>query len=345
MKKVTLSDIAARLGISKYSVSRALSGRDGVGEATRREVMETARAMGYRHAALARGPAGTARPSVILLIPYQDVEDAEFWMGLISGASRQADALGYTFVTRPMERHQPHEPANMDDVAGVIVAGSRARPAWRPYREAGIPATLATYATPLEAFDTVHAADREGGMAVARHLIDLGHTRLAFVSEAFDKPSFAARARGFREVAEAAPEVTIEDIAIDAEAPGASFQEAYRARAGRGAGPTGVLASTDGIAFAVASALGRLGLQVPGDVSVVGVNDAAGSARFVPRLTTLHIPTFALGRAAMQFLHERIEGADGAPRRLELAPTFVARDSTAPPRAAAIELPADVVET
>jgi LacI family transcriptional regulator len=338
MKQVTLSDVATELGISKFSVSRALTGRPGVSEETRQRVFAAARALGYEHASLERPAVATGRRTVVLLIPHQDVEDAEFWLGLIGGASREADALGYTFVTRPLGSGGEHTPPPMDAVAGVIVAGSRARPAMGPYVRAGVPASLATYAEPLERFDTVHSADHEAGSFVTQHLLDLGHRRLAYVTEAPAKPSFAARARGFRAAAAAAPDVHAEEIHLDPDEPGLSFERVYRALAAEGSGPTAIVTSTDGIAFVVAWALGRLGLAVPGDVSLVGFNDAVASARFVPKLTTVRIATAELGAMAMRFLHERIEGSAVAARRLELAPTFVQRDSTSAPRAAAVAL-------
>lgn len=331
MKRVTLEHLSVELGISKYSVSRALSGKPGVSESTRERVVQVARELGYRHRAVLRPRRTASQRTIVLLIPHHDVDDVAYWMGLIAGASREAEDFGYTFVTRPLEAEGGHRPANLDDVAGVIVAGSRARPAMEPYLDVGVPAVLATYPGPLEPLDAVHNADHEGGLTVAQHLIGLGHQRLAFVSEALNKPSFAARACGFRDVAETG-RASVEEIGIEPDRPGASFERAYRDLAERGEGPTGIFASTDEVAFAVAWALGRLGLNVPRDVSVVGFNDAFGSARFVPPLTTLRAPTRELGAVAMRFLHERIEGRDDAPRRFQLAPTLIIRHSTALPR-------------
>ena len=329
MKSVSLNDIAARIGISKYSVSRALTGKPGVSDATRQRVLRVAHEMGYVHAALERRAADSGDRPVVLLIPLQDVEDAEFWMGVIAGAVSEATELGYTFATRPIDTADDGARAPTTLVQGVIVAGSKARAALRPYLEAGVPASLVTYPTPLEPFDAVHAADWEGGAMVAKHLVELGHERLAYVTEGPEKPSFAARARGFRETATAGSGVDVVELHIDRDEPGLSFERAYAVLAEDGRAPTGLLASTDSIAFAVAAALGRLGLVVPQDVSLVGFNDAVGSSRFVPKLTTLRIPTVDIGAAAMRFLHERIEGARTPARRLEFAPMFVLRESTA----------------
>lgn len=330
MKRVSLNDIAARLGISKYSVSRALTGKPGVSDTTRQRVLGVAHEMGYRHYAVRQSGVDFGDRTVVLLIPLEDLEDGEFWLGVIAGAVNQATEFGYTFVTRPVDSDDDVSRAPAQQVRGVIVAGSKARPALRPYVEAGIPAALVTYATPLEPFDTVHAADREGGAEAASHLVGLGHRRLAYVTDGPAKPSFAARARGFREAATGGTgAVDVEEWHIDRDEPGLSFERRYQALAEAGTAPTGILASTDAVAFAIAGALGRLGLHVPRDVSLVGFNGGVASSRFVPKLTTLRIPTAEIGAAAMRFLNERIEGGGMPARRLEFTPTLVVRDSTA----------------
>lgn len=336
MKSVSLSDIAERLGISKYSVSRALTGKPGVSDATRRRVLRVAQEMGYVHPALEQRPTDPGERTVVVLIPLQDLDDAEFWMGVIGGTISAAAQLGYTIATRAIDSADDGTRVSRHIVQGVIVAGSKARSALPPYLEAGVPASLITYPTPLEPFDAVHAADWEGGAMVAKHLADLGHVRLGYVTEGPERPSFAARARGFRDAAAGERGVDVVEMHIDGDEPGLSFERAYAALADEDRAPTGILASTDSIAFAIAAALGRLGLEVPRDMSLVGFNDAVGSSRFVPKLTTLRIATGDIGAAAMRFLHERIEGSRTPARRLELAPTFVLRDSTAAVRAKAV---------
>jgi LacI family transcriptional regulator len=335
MKQVTLEDVAARVGISKYSVSRALSGKPGVSKGTRLAVITAARAMGYQHRALAPQGLAVENSNIVLLIPHQDIADIEFWMGVINGASEEAEQLGYTFITRPFTEANSQRPTPLENVHGLIVAGSRARIAMQPYLDAGVPASLVTYPQPLEPFDAVYSADVEGGYAVGEHLIKLGHRRLAFVTEAPEKPSFAARARGLREAARAQG-VQVEEIHIDPDEPGTSFEAACRTA---GDLPfSAVLASTDGIAFTVIWTLNRLGLNVPDDISVVGYNDTAQASRFVPKLTTLRIPTREIGAMAMRFLHERITGTHAAypPRRLVFAQELVLRESTAPYKAAKV---------
>jgi LacI family transcriptional regulator len=342
MNRTTLDDIAAQLGLSKYSVSRALSGKAGVSEQTRQVVIEAAQALGYRYRGMARASNVRATGTVALLIPHSDVDDIEFWMGVISGASDEAEALGYTFVTRPIKSVANHAPLNVAAFKGIIVAGSRARAAMQPYLEAGIPASLVTYAKPLEQHDTIHSADFEEGVAAGEYLIGIGHRSLAYVTEAPDKPSFNRRACGLEAAVRSHEGCLFTEIDIDSTRPGASFEAMYQVLRRERNAPTAILTSTDGLAYTVLWALNRLGLSVPGDVSVMGHNDRVDSTKIVPPLTTIRIATYQIGRFAMRFLHERMQGQSMIPaRRLELKPELIIRDSTAPPPGGAHDCPND----
>jgi LacI family transcriptional regulator len=329
VKQVTLDDIAQRVSLSKFSVSRALSGKTGVSEDTRRLVIRAARELGYQHPTLTEREVSTNR-NIILLIPREDVHDGEFWMEVISGAEAEAERLGFGLVTRPLANDALSNKPSPQWMQGLIVAGSKAREAMASYLEMKIPITLITYPKPLELFDTVTIADWEGAYVAGRHLIELGHTRLAFVSDRPYKPSNAERARGFIEVIAAHKGIQFEEFHIQSDEPSISFEKAYAAALERGTQPTALFASTDGVAFNVMWALNRLGLKVPEDVSVVGFNDTIQASQFVPKLTTLRVPKRHIGAVAMQSLYRRIKGEDGPARRLSLPPEFILRDSTGP---------------
>lgn len=334
MKRVTISDIAEHLGISKYSVSRALAGKSGVSEATRARVIAAAKELGYQPGSR-DGQANPVRShNLVLIIRRDEVHDHEFWMEVISGCEEEARRAGYDLVTRPLAREEMEQKPVLDHVAGLIVAGSRARPAMDHYLAAGIPAVLITYPHPLEKIDSVTIADWEGGYAMAHHLIELGHRRLAFVTDTPEKPSHAWRYAGFRARIERQDDARVIQLYIDADAPGASFERQFMKLAGSDQRPTAVFCATDGLALTVMWALNRNGLTVPDDVSVAGCNDILEAQRSTPKLTTLQIPKRALGSQAVSLLIDMIEGRrrPGVPRRISLMPSLILRESTAAPR-------------
>jgi LacI family transcriptional regulator len=104
-KSVTLDDIAAHTGLSKYSVSRALAEKSGVSAETRERIQDAARSLGYR--ATKAKAEQRERYRALLFVPYEDVSDHEFWMETIGGAEQEAVLLGIDLITRPFREGIP----------------------------------------------------------------------------------------------------------------------------------------------------------------------------------------------------------------------------------------------
>jgi LacI family transcriptional regulator len=321
-KSVTLDDIAAHTGLSKYSVSRALAEKSGVSAETRERIQDAARSLGYR--ATKAKAEQRERYRALLFVPYEDVSDHEFWMETIGGAEQEAVLLGIDLITRPFREGMPLQSAS-ERVDGVVVAGSLARHASDGYVRRGTPIAMITYPNPLEDCDFVTVADAEGAAAVAQHVCKLGHTRLGFVTRALHKPTYTERLRGFQQTAQELGS-SVEVFLI---ADGADFEAQYRALVQQGKAPTALLCGTDGLAFTAIQALSHLGLNVPKDVSVVGFNDTPQAAQFRPKLTSVSVPKYEIGRKAVQNLHERLTGRRTLATRTQFVPQLVVRDSCA----------------
>jgi LacI family transcriptional regulator len=123
-KSVTLDDIAAHTGFSKYSVSRALAEKSGVSAETRERIQDAARALSYR--ATKAKAEQHERYRALLFIPYEDVSDHEFWMETIGGAEQEAVLLGIDLITRPFREGIPLQSAS-ERVDSMVMAGSLAR--------------------------------------------------------------------------------------------------------------------------------------------------------------------------------------------------------------------------
>lgn len=326
MKQVTLDDLAEHLDISKYSVSRALSGKNGISEKTRHRVLGAATDLGYEHPALQKW--SSAVNNVILVIPHQDMNDGEFWLEVISGAEEEAQSLGYGLITRPLSRETQASSKLPQQLKGIVIAGSEAREALQSHLKNDLPAILISYPKPLESLNSVTIGDWEGGYHAGEHLIGLGHTHLAFVSDRNQRPSSRERLRGIKDAA-LKQDVRLDELNLDPTNLGLSLEHQYAAAIQQNDRPTGLFCATDGIAFTTIWTLGRLELNVPKDASVIGFNDTLQAEQFVPRLTTLRVPKRAIGAAAMRRLHDQIQGQAGdTATRLSLPPTFVERDST-----------------
>lgn len=325
MARVTIQDLADRLGLSKFSVSRALSGKPGVSEATRSRVLRAAHAMGYR-----LNPDVTPPTGQILFIRQEiDPVSAERWLNIMHGAEREGERLGFAILPR-QARYLADNTQLDPGIVGIILAAARPGEIADFALRTGLPVASADYVRPFDRIDQVVGADWETGMRVANFLIGLGHRDFAFVRGNAWPVARGERFRGFRDGLARAGVDQVDDLPFE-EAVG--FRPAFLDYLRRGRAPTALFCAHDGIAVAVITELLRLGVRVPEDVSVVGVNDLAVASQLSPRLTTMRQPMVEMGAALVGAIADRLARADGAitpPRRIALLAELVERESTGP---------------
>ena len=324
-RRLTIQDVAEKVGLSKFSVSRALSGKPGVGEATRARVLQAAHAIGYRI-----DPSIAAKPSQILFIRQEiDPVASELWLNVMHGAEREAERHGLSILPR-QSRYLRDIGAFDPSVAGLILAVPRPPELSTALAGVKLPVVCASYAGPMERIDHVVGADWESGMEVARLLLDLGHRDMAFVHGSTRPLGRAERFRGFRDGVLSQPGTVADDIVFD-EAIG--FRGAFLDYLRRGGAPTALFCAHDGIAVNVVSELMHLGVRVPQDISIVGFNDFVSASQVSPRLTTVRTPQVEIGAAMVRCIVDRLSSPEAAarpPLRLALVAEIVRRDSTGP---------------
>jgi DNA-binding LacI/PurR family transcriptional regulator len=329
-------DVATLAGVSRTTVSFVLNDRPdaNISAATRERVLAAAAQLGYQPHAAARGLAG-GRSHTIGLVLRQSAEQvaedallAETLRG-ISGAAR---AQGYRVLVEPFGAHDGSygDLIRSHRADGLVVSGPRVDDAeLQALAAAGAPivvqGTLPGIDAPSVDVDNVAAA-----RLAVRHLLDLGHRRIACVTNA-SLSYTAARDRltGYR--AALAEAGIAEDPRLVAEA-------AFSAASGRRAmaellehdGITAVFVASDVVAFGAIAAIRGSGRRVPDDISVVGFDDIPLAAYFDPPLTSIRLPAHDLGRAVGTALLDRITGRSVEARTM-LPTELVIRSSTAPP--------------
>lgn len=335
-KTVTLETLASKLNLSKYSVSRALTGKQGVSEDTRKAVFELAAKLGYDHPTVAspRSRPNTLKKDILLLLPKNRAFDSEFWIGVMGGAEEEAQRLGFNLITRSFEPGSALSHDIDPRVQGLIGIGQPSRELIESLPDPNLPVTLITHPRTFEPFDTVTTRNWEGGVAAGKHLFDLGHTRILFISDVTPELTREERARGLRDAALAYHDVQIETLHVDMTEAATQCEACLAGLRKKKAQPTAIFCARDDLAFTVIWTLGRLGLSVPDDMSVMGFTDGAMASQFHPKLTTIRSPVKDLGTAAMQNTFRRIERRDpnAAPRHIAVSPSLIVRESTAPAR-------------
>ena len=328
---ITMSDVAARAGVSKTTVSRVLNGKDDIDPETAARVRQVITELGYvpsaRAVSLARG-----RTRVIgMLVPSLTWE----WVGeVLQGVVDVVESEGYGLLlfsaTRgedSIRRFDSQVSAKAFD--GLVVIEPYGTLEYLTELHAGgLPVVLVDDRDNRPQFPSVAPANREGGALAARHLLDIGRRRPLVVMGPRALGCSQERLAGFTEVYRQAG-ITIEPSSIvdgDFTFDGGRTS-AHRALAA-GTGFDCVFAHNDLSAAGALRAIHDAGLRVPEDVAIVGFDDVPLATYTEPTLTTVHQPLREMGERAARMLMALFDGTSpsGTP---EILPTaLVVRGST-----------------
>ena len=306
----TISDVAAYAGVGVGTVSRVLNKSTKVAEPTRSRVLAAIEVLDYRPSPLARGLSSGRSHTLGLLVPFFTHASAiERLRGVVAGLHNSHYDLVLFDVESPMQRDEHFAALTRRDRADGLLVMSLPPPAVELARmvSAGVPVVLVDARGAGVAM--VVTDDVEGGRIATRHLVELGHERIAFMGEPPDNPfgfsSSALREQGYREVLDA------NGVPRDARlvAYGAHDREMARRLATKWLTardrPTAVFASSDVQATGILAAAGDSGLRVPDDLSVVGFDDIEISSYV--GLTTVRQPLFESGRIGVELLLSALE--------------------------------------
>lgn len=329
-ERVTMRDVAERAGVSQPTVSLVLNENPDarVADETRERVRAAARELGYRPNLLARGLARRRSYSLGVIVP--DLSNP-FFADVVSGTERVAAEEGYGVLlceTRHVTLERHLESLRGRQVDGIIMDAQRPEILDQLELE-GLNVMLID--EPSERWPGVASDAREAGRVAARHLLDLGHRRLAFLGPARETHAFRERERGFvAELRDAGLSLRSEWFRrVPPTVSGG--REGIRALAGLRDVPTGVFCVIDLLGVGALKECLSTGWAVPGSLSLVGCDDVELARLVTPELTTVEIPAREMGARAARGLIRRLEGEDlPAGRSRPLPVTLRVRGTTGP---------------
>jgi LacI family transcriptional regulator len=335
VRRVTSKEVAERAGVSRAAVSLVLNGRgDGnIAPAKQEAIRAAARELQYTPNSVARS-LRNQRTHTIGVVTDAIVTSA-YGGGVLAGAIEVAGAAGYLLLVLDTGGDPEREAAAFEvllarQVDGLVFAAM----ALRPYRAPGpmreLPAVLTNSYEPDNAVTGVACDEVGGGRAATRVLLDHGHRDIVLLRGTGALVAAQRRVQGFEETCRAAGLVPAEPVPA-----GWEIRDGYRAARQVLAGPTrptGLICANDRVAVGAVLAARELGLDVPGDVSVVGYDDDENVAPvMVPALTTVAIPHEAMGAEAMRRLLSTLDGSATGPEQVRLPCPLIERASVAPP--------------
>ncbi|WP_346096529.1 LacI family DNA-binding transcriptional regulator [Streptomyces olivaceiscleroticus] len=325
-----MADVAARAGVSRALVSIVFRGEAGASSATRERILRVADELGYRPDSAARLLArGHSRTLGVLLTLHQPF-DADLAEAVHPEAEKRGyDILLATNAPGRSERKAVEALLSHRCEALILLGPGSGSTYLDELGRRTVTVSVGRRITGAHV-DNVHTAEAKGVRQAMDHLLGLGHRRIVHVDGGRD-PGSAERRRAYR--AAMRRHGLGDEIRV---VPGRQTEEAGAAAARSMLAerrlPTAVLASNDRSALGLMMAFARAGLDVPGDVSVVGYDDSHLSHLMPVGLTTVRQDPARLAEHAVRFAVERLEGEGVAPREAVLDPKLVVRASTGLPR-------------
>lgn len=329
---VTIKEVAREAGFSVATVSRAINGKGPILEATRRRIRRVVERLRYAPHGAARSLITRQTHTLGVLLP--DLF-GEFFSELIRGIDLTARQRGYHLLVSGSHGDRAETQALLRAFRGrvdglIALSPDLGVPAFEANLPPGFPVVLLNGNDRRSAYGSIRVDNYGGAFAMARHLIHLGHRRIAFVTGPIRNPDAAERLRGYRDaVGQKGREGALEipgDFREDAGYCAASRLLRCRPL------PTAVFAANDAMAIGLLCALRQHRVRVPEDLALAGFDDIPIAPFIAPSLTTVRVPIAELGsRAAARLLHALEEG-DGHPGGEEILPTtLVVRSSCGAP--------------
>jgi LacI family transcriptional regulator len=331
--RVTIYDLAREAGVGIGTVSRCLNNHPNVSAPTRARVLDAARRLSYQPHAHARGLASQRTNTIAAIIPYFT---NYFFQQVLQGIQDKAGESGFDLilygVNHPEQVQQYlHRSLQRGRVDGVLFFSMRIPESYvEKFRQMHLPLVLVDGSHPE--FDSIRVENKEGAYVATRHLIRLGHRRVAMINASMDTLPARERYQGYVGALE---EHGIPVVAERVFASDARWQDGFTREAGRegmrrliacrrsGDPVTAALVASDIQAMGALEAARDARLRVPEDLALVGFDDIE-LAQYL-QLTTMRQPMYEMGVLAMERLLARIRTPDVVPTLTTFVPELVVR--------------------
>ncbi len=315
IKRRTIKDVAAEAEVSISTASLALNDKGYVSPDTRARVLAAAKRLGYVARPAARQLAQQKTGNIGFVLRADHFARSEpFYTHVFLGTEFEADRKDlYVLLATVPQEYTPgeHTPRflRQRNVDGVLVAG-KVDPAFlKEVEAAGLPLVLIDFE--MNGQPAVVVDNQAGARSAVEHLLELRHQRIAFLGADMEHPGLQSRLDGYRLALNGAGIPVDPSLVLTQEygnpdgETGKVLGERLIAMDPR---PTAVFCVNDALALGLLDTALNNGLDVPGDLSIVGFDDVAGARIATPSLTTVRVYKEQLGELAMRYLAELMEG-------------------------------------
>ncbi|MCX7845862.1 MAG: LacI family transcriptional regulator [Dictyoglomaceae bacterium] len=333
---VNIRDIAKKVGVSPSTVSRALNDDPKISEETKKKVKEIAKRLRYKPNQAARSLITRETKTIGFLILKKEkplVADP-FYSIILYSAQNELHEMGYHLLYGiiPHGKLNPKKLPRMlqeERIDGLILAGPDMPQEFiESIRKTDIPLILVDNYS--EKVDSVLADNVRGAYIATKYLIDLGHKNIAFASGPLDQISVYERWEGYKKALMEAnieynPSYMVEEKELTMKTGRHSLQLLWK----NAKKPTAILAANDPMALGIIQCAKNMGIKVPEELSVIGIDDIEISSQFDPPLTTIRIFKEEMGLITAKRLIDRIKNPNQPPIKIIVSTELIIRGSTA----------------
>ncbi len=329
-KHPNIYDVAQRARVSVFTVSQVINKTGQVSSALERRVQAAIRALDYRPSLVARSLAKQKTHTIGMVVP--DISNPFFPL-IVRGAEDAAQEAGYSILLCNSDDTPEKEELYLEillakRVDGILLTKTPSRfttSFQRTLHSARVPVVLVMRAYPELNADTVVTDDVKGAYELVTHFIRVGHRSVGTVTGPLNVSSGKDRLLGLRKA------LKEHGLRFD---PGLVFEGDYRVDSGYRAGlallpkrPDVVLIANYLMTVGFVNAANEMGLRCPQEIALATFDDYPWLGSFEPRLTTVELPKYELGKAAVGLVLDRIAGTRKRPTTIRLAPVLRVRDS------------------
>lgn len=330
--RLTIEEIASLAAVSRSTVSRVLNNHPNVRPEVRAKVLRVVQEHNYTPNAAARSLASSRSNVISLVVPRSAaiLFADPFFPLVIQGISEACAGAGYflmlSMLTVEMERSFYSRVLRGRHFDGVIMLSSDIDDPLLPQLiHDGMPLVLVGRHPYLEQVTSVDAENREGARQATAHLIGLGHRRVATISGPQDMVAGIDRRDGYKQALTAAGIAIDPVLIVEGDFTREGGYQAMRHLLALPERPSAVFVASDPMAFGAMRAIGEAGLQIPGQIALVGFDDVPAAAYTSPPLSTMRQPCAEMGAAAVRALVAQIDEPGRPPTAVRLPVTLVVR--------------------
>ena len=330
-KDVTMRDIAKELGISTVSVSKALTGKEGVSNEMRALIKDKAEEMGYRYSATKSGKEGKSyNIGVLVEEQFIEIHTSAFYFKMYQSIVIQLSKCGFSAMLELLTAEVLESgalPGILVDkkVDGIITLGKIEENYLRKIRETQIPLVYLDYCDDHLDVPSVTTDNLYGTYLLTDYLARMGHQKIAFVGGILATPSIMDRYLGYQRgllfhqlAAEA--DYVINDRSDDGKYIDLQLPVHM---------PTAFVCNCDDIAYVLMEQLKSKGYRIPEDISVVGFDNSTFAIYANPKLTTIEVDVDAMTEKACRLLIRIMKGEENIKGRTIISGKMIVRDSVA----------------